>query len=125
VEKPDKGTWIWLAVVGVILLLRWQGGALTTIIAPAKVTAVTYVHEQRAGDIPPAIKAALSKLNERSILATTFDKDTLDKQGGETPEQYKIALAAAKVLPSLVVQAGPRVLNVVEKPTAEQVEAVQ
>lgn len=90
-----------------------------------KADRATYVFEQRAGEVPPAVRSAISKLNDRGILATEFDKDTLNKLGGKTPEQYKVAIEAAKVLPSLVVQNGQRVLSVIEKPTGDQVEAVK
>jgi hypothetical protein len=103
----------------------WKLPSWPVVVETVKADRATYVFEQRAGDISPAIKAAISKLNEKGILATPFDKDTVDKQGGETPEQYKVALDAAKVLPSLVIQGGPKVIKVIEKPTAEQVEAVQ
>ena len=133
--KIEIKVWKAIALVGLLFVARggvgvpeWKIPGLPSIPWPSiiqKADRATYVHEQRAGDVPADVKAAISKLNERGILATTFDKDTLDKLGGVTPEQYKIALAAAKVLPSLVVQGGPKVLKVVEKPTGEQVEAVQ
>lgn len=112
-----------LAAVLVTQMVRWQGCSLPAlptwnIVAP-KVTAVTYVYEQRATKVPSAVRAGLSKLNERDILATEFDKDTLNKQGGEVPEQYKVPLAAAKKLPSLVVTDGSTVIRVVENPQTE------
>lgn len=101
-----------------ILLVAWMalggGGAVAQ-----KPTAVTYVHEQRTNEVPQAVRGGLSKLNEAGIVATVFDVDTIDKQGGETPEQYKVPLAAAKKLPSLVATNGSKVIRVVENPQTE------
>jgi hypothetical protein len=111
---------VWASMGG----LQYQGCMLPqfklpwSIIAP-KVTAVTYVHEQRVNEVPPPVRAGLSKLNEQGITATVFDVDTIDKQGGEVPEQYKVPLAAAKKRPSLVVTGGSTVIRVVENPQTE------
>lgn len=109
--------------VGLYLVLTSGNGQPWTwpTIAPSKVTQVTYVYEQRDGSPPPAVQAALAELNKGDIVASPIDKDALDGTD-QVPEQYKIAIAAAKTLPSLVVQAGETVKRVVEKPTTyEQV----
>lgn len=88
---------------------------------PPKVTAVTYVYEKDETPVPAPVQAALNRLNrERGITATLFEDDTTDGRN-EVPEQYKTALAAAKEsgLPSLVVQAGDKVISVVNAPTTE------
>lgn len=84
-----------------------------------KARAVTYVHEQRSGSITPAIRAALSKLNEKGVTATEFDKDTLEKLGGVVPKQYVVPLAAAEKvgLPAGVSTDGDRVLKTIKDPT--------
>ena len=94
-------------------------GCTLPVVAPAKATAATYVYEQRETMVPPAVRSGLSKLNERGIIATEFDKDTIAKLGGVTPGQYKVPLAAAKKLPSLVVTGGLTVIRVVENPQTE------
>lgn len=89
---------------------------------PAKVTAATFVYEKDQHVVPPPVLAALNKLNrERGIVATVFDKDVTDG-GGEVPDQYRIALDAAKKvgLPALVVMTGSIVLRVVKDPKTEQ-----
>lgn len=87
-------------------------------------TAVTYVYEKDDGGIPSGVSVGLDRLNrERQILATPFEEDTTDGDG-DTPDQYKAALAAAQQagLPALVVTTGDTVLKVVPDPrTAEQV----
>lgn len=85
-----------------------------------KATAATYIYEKDQGGIPAPVAAALDKLNRRTpkVLATTFERNTVDGSG-EVPEQYRIALDAAKELPSLVVQAGEKVLAVVKNPKTE------
>jgi hypothetical protein len=90
-----------------------------------KATAATYVHKVKT-PIPDAVSAGLSKLNDKGITATHYAKDTTDG-AGEVPDQYKAAAAAATELPSLVVQAGDRVLRVVKSPTTEEqvLEAAQ
>jgi len=96
--------------------------SLPSIIAPAnQVTAVTYVYEKDSGGVPSGVLVALDRLNrENKILATAFEDDTLNGSG-ETPAQYKIALAAANEagLPALVVQADSKVVRVVKAPNTD------
>lgn len=95
-------------------------------VSPSTVTAVVYVYEKDAGPVPPAVAAGLDRLNrERKVTATLFEQDTVDGTG-ETPEQYKPALAAAKAatLPALVVLSGTAVAKTVKAPkTADDVLA--
>lgn len=105
-------------------VLVWQSGGikLPSIVAPAaKVTAVVYVYEKDEGSVPPAVLAALDRLNRQGVVATAFEEDTVDGSG-ETPEQYKIALADARKagLPALVVLAGDRFVRVVKSPKTEE-----
>lgn len=85
-----------------------------------KPTAVTYVYEKDQTAVPNPVLAVLNELNRQNIVATTFEEDTVDGSG-ETPDQYKAALAAAreKGLPALVATAGDRVLKVVKDPKTE------
>lgn len=118
--------------LGVLLLAGWlifgdgQGCSLP-LIAPAKIDRVTYVHDEKAV-IPSPVLAALAELNTKGIIATAFPEDTTDGDG-ETPEQYKITLPAARTsgIPSLVVQAGDKVVRTVKGPTTKQqvLEAAQ
>lgn len=117
-REPDKGMWLWLAILVVLVLVRSRGCELPNVVAPSKVTAVVYVHAVKA-PIPDAVSAALSKLNEQDILATHYAKGTTDGPG-EIPDQYKAAVAAATDLPSLVALAGDRVVRVVKAPTTEE-----
>ena len=95
---------------------------------PSKVTQVTLVYEQRGNPLNPQVLSALNTLNRQGVLSTTFDQDTTDGTG-DTPEQYKAALAAAKQagLPCLVVQAGQSVVRVISNPTTSEhvLEAVR
>ena len=108
-----------LAVAAV--LLTSGKGCVVPVIAPAKATAATYVFEKDSTGIPGAVLSAINKLNRRGIVATTFDDDTTD-DSGETPDQYKVPLAAATTagIPSLVVTAGEKVLRVVKDPKTEE-----
>ena len=105
----------------------WKLPSFPSILVPAKVTAATYVFEKDETAIPSAVMAALSKLNERGVTATTFEDDTTDASG-EVPEQYKVALAESKKqgVPLLVVQSGAAVVRTVKAPTtaAQVLEAV-
>jgi hypothetical protein len=85
-----------------------------------KATAATYVYEKDQGGIPAAVMSGINRLNtERKILATEFERDT--KNGNqEIPAQYKIAVDAAKELPSLVATSGARVLKVTKDPRTEE-----
>lgn len=91
-----------------------------------KATAATYVHDEKAV-IPSGVMAALNELNARGIIATAFPDDATDNDD-QVPDQYKVTLPAAKAagIPSLVVQAGDRVLRTVKAPTtkAQVLEAV-
>lgn len=126
-------TLIFLGMIGLGLWLVFNTNPMppgpspttTTKPSPNKATAATFVYEKDLHAIPPAVLGALNKLNrELGIIATVFEQDTVDG-GGQVPEQYKVALAAAKEvgLPALVVLSGQKVLRVVKDPkTAEQVE---
>lgn len=85
-----------------------------------RVTAAIYVYEKDAGPVPVGVYAGIDKLNRRGVPASLFEDDTTDGTG-ETPEQFKPALAAAKArsIPSLVVLSGTAAINVVEKPQTE------
>ncbi|HEX5104990.1 MAG TPA: hypothetical protein VFV87_14320 [Pirellulaceae bacterium] len=86
-----------------------------------KATAATYVYEKDSGGVPPAVGSALGKLNERGIIATTFEDDTTNASQ-QVPTQYKNVLPAARDagLPALVVSAGERVVRTLSKPTTEE-----
>jgi len=116
-----------LALAGWLMFGGQLGGCNLLLVAPAKVTAVTYVHDEKAV-IPSPVLAALSELNAAGIMATTFPDDATDGDG-DVPDQYKIALPAAKTIgiPSLVVQAGDKVLRTLKGPTtkAEVLEAAK
>lgn len=93
--------------------------------ATTKVDRVTYVYERTQSGVPRPVAAKFRELNAAGkITATAVDIDTVDG-AGETPEQYKIAFGAARGrLPAVVVQAGKKVVRVVEDPkTAESIEA--
>lgn len=114
-----------------LLVAPWRGCELPSVpglpsfVAP-KVTAVTYVHDEKAV-IPSGVSAALNELNSRGIMATAYPDDASDGDD-QVPDQYKVTLPAAKAagIPSLVVQAGERVLGTVKEPTtkAQVLEAV-
>jgi hypothetical protein len=86
-----------------------------------KATAVSYVYDDKRHLIPPPVASALSKLNERGVVATMDEVDTLDGEG-EVPDQYRVSRPAAikAGLPALVVMGGERVLRVVPSPKTEE-----
>ena len=110
-----------LMVLLLALVLSGGGGVIG-----GRATAATYLYEKDLHQIPSPVLAALNQLNRRTppVLATTFEVDTKDGDQ-QIPDQYKVAVEAAKELPSLVVQAGQSVLKVVKDPKAEDVEAVR
>ena len=93
-------------------------------------TAAVYVFEKDQGTPPPAVSAALHRLNteRESFAASAVDQDIVTG-AGQVPEQFRAAIQAAKQsgLPALVVLSGSEVLRVVRDPkTVEAVmEAVQ
>lgn len=106
-------------IIVALMILHAARGSGVGIVAP-KATAAVYVYEQRSGEIPNAVLAAIDKLNRQNIVATTFDVDTTN--GGEqVPAQYAAAVPAAKEagLPALVVSAGLKVLRTVKAPQTE------
>ena len=114
----DKLAPLLMLAVGLWLLL---GDGCTLPIVVAKPTAATYIYEKDDTTVPPAIAAALDKLNTAGIRANIFEEDTTDG-AGEVPDQYKLALPAAKAegLPALVVEGGGRVLRTVKDPKTEE-----
>lgn len=102
-----------------ILLAAWWllGGKLPSVIAPSKVSAVTYTYEKSTtGSVPPPVLAALDKLNRAGIMATNDEVND-----GAPPDQYKVSRPAAVAagLPALVVMGGDKVLRVVKDPRTE------
>lgn len=90
-------------------------------VSPGTATAATLVYEKDLHQIPAPVAAAFDKINrEKKIVATFFEQDTVDGTG-QTPEQYKTALAAARAagLPALVVTAKGNLLRVVKNPKTE------
>lgn len=85
------------------------------------VSQVTYVFEKDDTAVPAPVLSGLAKLNDKGILATYFEEDTVDGDN-QVPQQYVVALSAARSsgLPSLVAQAGSSVIRVVKSPTTEQ-----
>jgi hypothetical protein len=85
---------------------------------------VVYVWDKDGEPVPPAVRAGLAKLNT-TIKASAHEMGGTDGTG-ETPEQYKLAEAAAEKagVPALVVMAGGKVIRVVKvKTEAEVLEA--
>lgn len=117
-----------LLLIGLILivlgLLKFDLGSLFNWSLPnttPTVTAAVYVYEKDDGPIPVGVYAGIEKLNlQKNILASLFEKDTVDGTG-DTPDQYKPALdaAKAKTIPSLVILSGTNILTIVEKPQTE------
>lgn len=106
---------IWIALLGVgLLLLGDTGSFLQT------ATAATYVYEKDTTAVPTGVQTAFDKLNRKGIVATPFEQDTTDETG-ETPEQYKVPLAAARSagLPALAVTSKTKVIRVVKDPKTE------
>lgn len=105
-----------LALIVIVQLLLSGGLPLIA----QKPTAVTYVHDEKAV-LPAGVMAALSELNDKGIIATALPDDGTNGDG-KIPEQYKFTLPAAKEagIPSLVVQAGEKVLRTVKAPTTKQ-----
>jgi len=116
-----------LLIVGICLitlgLFKFDLGILFNLPKnkPSSITAAVYVYEKDDGPIPVGVYAGIEKLNlQKNILASLFEKDTVDGTG-DTPDQYKPALdaAKAKTIPSLVVLSGTNILTIVEKPQTE------
>jgi hypothetical protein len=109
-----------------ILLVLWyflQGG-----ISSAKPESATYFYEKDQTAIPSAVEAAIDQINRLGIKANIIDDDTTDGTD-EIPEQYKLALPAAREagLPSFVTYTKDKVIKVIKAPKTdlELLEAVK
>lgn len=107
-----------------LVMVSQQEGCDNPLDPVSDVDRVTYVYEKDDTVVPKPVAFALQKLNEdaaKGIIASEFEKDTLNGNG-QIPEQYKIALEAAKGagLPALVVQAGEKVVKIVKNPSTEE-----
>jgi len=94
---------------------------LPSILPAHRVTAVTYVYEKDDGGVPSGVTAALDKLNEQGIVATSVDDDIVSPVTGTTPKQYVEVIPAARAagLPALVSVADGVVAQVIKSPTTE------
>jgi hypothetical protein len=119
--KPKQIDFVGLLLIGAAVWVALSGGGLPSWTIPglSKPTAVTYVHDEKAV-VPSEVYVALAELNAQGIRATTFPDDASDGDD-QVPDQYKVTLPAAKAagIPSLVVQAGERVLRTVKAPTTK------
>lgn len=89
-----------------------------------RVSRVTYVWDEDKSAVPHLVAKALQRLNADfpgSLVASEFEDSTVDGTG-DVPEQYKVALEAARKagLPALVIQSGSTVLRVITNPKTEQ-----
>ena len=111
-----------IGLAGIIYIFWVGGGSITS----GKPDQVVYVYEKDDGPIPRPVAGALMQLNQNETLgieATEFEDDTVDS-GGEVPDQYQVALSAAREagLPALVVLSKGRVTATIKSPTTlEQV----
>lgn len=85
-----------------------------------KADAVVYIYEKDQTSVPSPVAVALDKLNRQGVTATTHEVDSTDGTG-DVPEQYKLAVAAAKTtgLPALVVSGGGKVIRTLKDPRTE------
>lgn len=121
--------------VGIVTTPTGQQFALTSIVitklkvvpdkppvTPTRIDRVTYLYEKDESNIPKPVSFALDRLNKeyKDVIATSFEDDILDGDD-EVPDQYKIALAAARKtgLPCLVIQAKDTVVRVLKDPKTE------
>jgi len=87
---------------------------------PSNVTAAFYVFEKDDTVPPLEVRAALSTLNRDKKINANLVERNATKNMVIVPAQYKIALEAAKDLPSLVIMAGDKVLRQIKAPTTQQ-----
>jgi hypothetical protein len=131
----DARKWIWIPLVtfalGMVLGVAGSKCDFTpepkppvVVVEPVKPDQVVFVYEQRDGSVPPAIAAALDKLNRAGIDASPFEDDSTDGDD-DVPEQYKVALDAARLagLPALVVLGKGNVLDIADG--GKEVEAIE
>lgn len=107
-----------LLILAVLWVMLSGGGT-----SSSSVTALTYVYEKGDSPVPPPVIAALDKLNRREpkVLATLHEVDTTDGTG-QVPDQYKVAVDAAKAagMPAAVAEAKGKVKRVVKDPKTEE-----
>lgn len=78
---------------------------------------VTYVYEKDGTAVPDAVKAAISKLNDREgLVADTAEDDEVDANGN-IPAAVVEARKAGE--PCLVVMGGGKLIRVVKDPKTE------
>lgn len=123
-DTAKKLAFVAFAVVLLFAVTKWPPSKPVVdqppIVVPVtKVTAVVYVWEKDEAPMPSAVRDALDTLNRQGIIATEFEQNTKNGKG-ETPEQYKVPLAAAKIvgLPALIVMDGSKVIRTVKSPNS-------
>lgn len=124
----DARKWIWLPIVTLALGIGLGVAGTKCDFTPAprpavepvkpKADTAVYVYEKDDTAIPSEVKAAMNVLNKRQGFTASFYEDDTPDGTGDVPEQFKVALKAAKDagLPALVIQGGGTVLKVVTNP---------
>jgi hypothetical protein len=111
----DARKWIWIPLVtfalGMVLGVAGSKCDFTpdpkppvVVVEPVKPDRVVYVYEKDDTAVPSEVMVALDKLNRAGIEATDIDEDIVDGNG-EVPDQYKVAIDAARLagLPAFVL----------------------
>lgn len=101
--------------------ISWQW-KVPSVLPSTLVTAGVYVYEKDDGPVPAGVSSGIDRLNrEKKITASMCEDDTVDGTG-EVPEQYRVAVDAARKapLPAFVVLSGSTVIKVVKSPKAEE-----
>jgi hypothetical protein len=136
VGEQDKGTWIWLAVIAAVLMVRWQGCELPTV-GPSTPPLIVMLYEAENGELPAYAIGAARELEAAGRDVNPVDDDTTNGLG-ETPVWLKPALEPGRKLMggiddklqkshALVLVSGEQVVKAVKLPESKEaiLEAVK
>jgi hypothetical protein len=126
VGEQDKGTWIWLAVIAAVLMVRWQGCELPTV-GPSTPPLIVMLYEADHGEPPAYAAGAANELRKQGRQARLIDDDPGNGLDAVPAEVAPAIEPGRKIMGgtdgkgfALVVLAGDRVLKAMALPPSKE-----
>jgi hypothetical protein len=126
VGEQDKGTWIWLAVIAAVLMVRWQGCELPTV-GPSTPPLIVMLYEADHGEPPAYAAGAANELRKAGREVRMIDDDPANGLDAVPAEVAPAIEPGRKIMGgtdgkghALLALAGSRVLKAIALPPSKE-----